>query len=70
MIETRERWLTLKEAAARLDEEYGVRTTWRSLEKLVHDKHRPMPSAKNFGKRQVRMSEIVPWLEEQGIIHR
>lgn len=67
MIETRERWLTLKQATAQLEEEYGFLTSWRYLEKLVSQ---GAPSALNFGKRQVRMSELIPWLQEKRIIER
>lgn len=66
-VEAPERWLTLREAAAALDDEHGIKTTWRSLEKLVGQ---GAPSAKNFGKRQVRLSELLEWLREEGIIER
>ena len=70
----RERWLTFAEAADALDREYGIRTTPRSLEKLAnHGKAlksggAPMPSAINFGKRQVQLSRILPWLHDHGYI--
>lgn len=66
---SQERWLTFKEAAEALNEDYGFHTTWRSLEKLAQA-GRGMPSKVNFGKRQVRLSAILPWLREQGIIDR
>ena len=65
---TTERWLTLKEAAERLDEDYGLRTTWRYLEKLVREPD--FPSALNFGKRQVKISELYDWLLRKGIVER
>lgn len=62
-----ERWLTFKEAAVALDETYGLKTTGNSLEKLS-DAGRAMPSKINFGKRQVLLSQILPWLKAHGHI--
>jgi hypothetical protein len=66
-VELPEKWLTLKEAAEHLREQYGLRTSHETLKKHVHG---GCPSAKNFGKRQVRMTEVIPWLKQQGIIER
>lgn len=62
---TQERWLTLKEAAEALAEDHGLHTTAGTLRKLTE---RGMPSAKNFGKRQVKVSVILPWLKKNGLI--
>lgn len=63
-----ERWLTFREAEDELGR-LGLLTTWRYLEKLA-DGGRGMPSTINFGKRQVRLSQILPWLKDQGYIER
>lgn len=63
-----ERWLTLKQAAQKLEDEYGFITTWRNLEKLVREPD--FPSALNFGKRQVKLSELVDWLRKKGYVER
>ena len=68
-LPTQERWLTFKEAAEVLREEYGLHTTPRYLEKLSNA-GRAMPSRINFGKRQVRLSAILPWLRDHGYIER
>jgi hypothetical protein len=67
-LTTPERWLTFKEAEAELGR-LGLRTTWRYLEKLAAG-GRGMPSKVNFGKRQVRLSQILPWLKDHGYIER
>lgn len=65
----RERWLTFKEAAEVLERDYGLRTTPRTLEKLAAGgKPGAMPSHLNFGKRQVQLSRILPWLHERGYV--
>ena len=69
MSTTVERWYTLKEASEKLREDYGLLVSWHTLRKLV-DARDPAPSALNFGKRQVRLSELLPWLERKGIIER
>ena len=64
-----ERWLTFKEASAKLHDEYGIRVHYGTLERLARYGARGgMPSAMNFGKRQVKLSEIVPWLRDHGHI--
>lgn len=68
-LHPRERWLTFKEAAEALERDYGVRTTARTLEKLAAGgKPGAMPSSLNFGRRQVQLSRILPWLHERGYI--
>lgn len=64
-----ERWLTFDEAAEELRERFGLHTTARYLEKLS-DAGRRMPSKVNFGKRQVLLSKILPWLKANGYIER
>ena len=68
-LPTQERWLTFEEAAEELRDLHGLHTTARYLEKLS-DAGRRMPSKINFGKRQVRLSQIIPWLKDNGIIER
>lgn len=68
-VELPERWYTLKEASEKLREDYGLLVSWHTLRKLV-DGSDPAPSALNFGKRQVRMTELIPWLKQKGIIER
>ena len=66
---TDERWLTWEEAADELRSRYGLHTTPRYLEKLS-DAGRAMPSKINFGKRQVKLSQIIPWLKANDLIER
>lgn len=61
-----ERWLDKKELAAELTAR-GYKTTWATVEKLAQ---RGMPSVVNFGKRMYRLSEVIPWLRDEGIIER
>ena len=65
----RERWLTFEEAAEELREVYGLQTSAQSLKKLSNA-GRAMPSKLNFGKRQVRISAILPWLKANGYIEQ
>jgi ribosomal protein S19E (S16A) len=69
---TKERWLTFKEAAVALHEEFGFRVHHQTLERYAGygRKRGAMPSKVNFGKRQVQMSQIIPWLREQGYIEQ
>ena len=69
VVPLKEKWLTFAEATEALREEYGLKTTPRYLEKLAAG-GRGMPSKVNFGKRQVQLSKIIPWLRSQGIIER
>lgn len=64
-----ERWLTFKDAERELREAYGIQTSAGTLEKLA-DAGRGMPSSLNFGKRQVKLSRILPWLKANGYIER
>lgn len=66
-----ERWYTFKEAALALEEQYGFHTSPRYLEKLA-DAGRPggLPSQINFGRRQVQLSQVLPWLRANGLIER
>lgn len=66
---TPERWLTFEEAAEALRDQYGLHTTAGNLAKLA-DAGRGMPSRLNFGKRQVKLSVIIPWLRERGYIEK
>lgn len=68
-LPTIERWLTFKEAAQMLSDDYGIRTTAGTLEKLANA-GRGMPSKLNFGRRQVKLSQILPWLRDRGYIER
>lgn len=67
-LATGERWLTLPQAAERLEADYGLIVSTEYLKKLVY--RDGAPSALNFGKRQVRLSTFLPWLEQRGIIER
>lgn len=64
-----ERWWTFAEAAVELEERYGYRTTKRYLQRLANggkplpNGRPPLPSSVNFGRRQVQLSQILPYLE-------
>lgn len=65
-LPTQERWLDKKELADALSDR-GYKTSWQTVEKLAQ---RGCPSVVNFGKRMYRMSEVIPWLRDEGIIER
>lgn len=66
-----ERWRTFREASADLHEQFGIRVHYQTLERLAgYGRRGAMPSKLNFGKRQVQMSQIIPWLREHGYIEQ
>lgn len=62
-----ERWLDKRELSDALKER-GFRVSVRKLHDLAV--HQGMPSAFNFRTRMFLLSEVLPWLEAEGYIHR
>ena len=67
----RERWLTFKEASEALYAQHGYRVAPRTLDKwcaACRKAGRPEPSRMNMGRRQVQLSQLLPWLHDRGSI--